>query len=107
MQDVVCVEENTSVYAGGNIKEMELVAAKVCQSYYIFHESIIPINLMYILKLIFKIIRFISFEYKLFLFKQARGTRSGNINGMDNESEHIILIICAYLNLVKNQWIYL
>lgn len=30
MQDVVCVEDNTSVSAGGNIKEMELVAAKVC-----------------------------------------------------------------------------
>ena len=61
MQDVVCVEDNTSVYAGRNIKEMELVAAKVCQSYSIFHESIIPINLLCILKVILKL-------YVLFLF---------------------------------------
>ena len=58
---------------------------------------------MHIPNLIMKLHLFYLFNTSYFPYDRQNGSRFSKSNGRDKEFEYTFLIICRYLNLVKNQ----
>ena len=62
-----------------------------------------PIDLSHTPDLILKLYIFITFYANYFPYDRQTGTQSSKSNGKNNKIVYCFLIICRYVNLVKNQ----